>query len=713
MPMPDTPDSPSPARAAIPPARLGILAKTALAFAAIGVLATLATAAGAYGLYGSELEKAAARRLDAIRALTAGRVDGELESARESARAAAELLAANLPLEGVPDPAQARALLQAAARQIPAARIALCDAAGGVVAASEGTPDAARAAALVRDARPGDLAFAEAGAFGGGPSLVHLRPLTKESRLPALLVEIPFTGITRLLVPGDAGVLGETGEIYLVDAANAPRSPLRDGRVLARIETDGVRDALGGETGHAVYANYAGTRVLGSYTRLKAAGFNWVLIAEQSREEALRPAREATLMIAAIGAGAILLIVLLGVLFAKWLSRPLLAIQDTVARLAQGDETARAPVVSSDEIGQLAASFNRMVEERNAAKERVTTENRRLQSSIQELLLVVADASEGRLGVRARRAEGVLGNVGDALNRMLANVGVLIGEAKRASAQVDHAAGEIAASAQDLADGTARQSGQTTRALGDVETLTGEARAVAENSRDAALAAARAREAAEEGARAVRGVEEFMERLRANVEASARKITRLGERSQEISGIVRSIGDISAEVDVLAMNASIEAARAGEQGRGFSIVADQVRALADRARQATVEIEKLVAGIQSETAEAVRQMDQQNREVDQGARQAATAGKSLVHIVEAGVDSSALADQISQSARAQEERARQVAQAVGDIHRIAEDARARTLEFRGTSDRLAALAGELNKRLENFEVGAAAPVPPA
>jgi methyl-accepting chemotaxis protein len=98
-------------------------------------------------------------------------------------------------------------------------------------------------------------------------------------------------------------------------------------------------------------------------------------------------------------------------------------------------------------------------------------------------------------------------------------------------------------------------------------------------------------------------------------------------------------------------------------------------------------------------------MDQQNREVDQGARQAATAGKSLVNIVEAGVDSSALADQISQSARAQEERARQVAQAVGDIHRIAQEARERTLEFRVTSDELAGLAGELNKRLENFEVG--------
>jgi methyl-accepting chemotaxis protein len=134
-------------------------------------------------------------------------------------------------------------------------------------------------------------------------------------------------------------------------------------------------------------------------------------------------------------------------------------------------------------------------------------------------------------------------------------------------------------------------------------------------------------------------------------------------------------------------------------------VADQVRALADRTRQATLEIEKLVAGIQTETTEAVRQMDQQNRDVEQGARQVGSAGESLGNIVEASVDSSALAEQISQSARSQEARALQVYQAVSDVNRITAAARERTLEFRGTSDQLAHLAGELNQQLANFEVG--------
>jgi methyl-accepting chemotaxis protein len=685
---------------------LGITFKIALAFAVIGALATLAAAASAYFLYGQQLENAAARRLDAVRALMASRVDAELDNLQEDSRIAVELLSLNLPQDGPLDPQLVRALLQAAAKQVASARLALLDGSGAAVAVSDGSVDARRLADVRgRAAKEARLFHVDNGPFSNEAALVSIRPLFQNSPLPAILVEIPFSTLTRLLAPNDTGVLGLTGEAYLVDGNGAPRSPLKDGRVLSRIDTDGVRNALGGATGSLAYANYAGIPVIGSSAKLKSEGFGWALVAEQSQEEALGAARQTAATIVIIGAVAILVIVVLGVVFAKWLTRPIVAMQDTVARIARGEETARAPVDSDDEIGRLAQGFNHMVEERNASKERVTTENRRLQSSIQDLLLVVADASEGRLSVRARRAEGVLGNVGDALNRMLGNVGILIGQAKNASAQVDVAAGEISAAAGELAEGTARQSEQTTRALADVETLAREARAVAENSRDAAEAAARARAAAEEGARAVREAEEFMERLRANVEANARKIGRLGDRSQEISGIVRSISDISAEVDVLAMNASIEAARAGEQGKGFTIVADQVRALADRARLATVEIEKLVSGIQTETAEAVRQMDGQNREVDQGVRQVSSAGKSLGNIVDASVDSSALSDQISQSARAQEERARQVAQAVADIHRIAQEASGRMREFRQTSAELAALSGALNTQLDNFEVG--------
>lgn len=692
----------------------GIAVKIAIAFAGIGALATIIAATSAYFLYSAQLESAAAARLDAVRALMAGRLESEVESLSDSVQTAGTLLTTNLPVNALMDPQMIRAILQTISKQVPRSRFTLIDSTGALVTTSEGSAPDPRLLAETRSRlKPiTQLTWLESGAAFREPVLAALHPLSSDASSPVVLIEIPFSSITRLLTPADASVLGSTGEAYLVDNQGNLRSPLRDGRTTLTIQTDGVRHGLGGASGSLSYTNYAGIPVLGSASRLKSDVLPWAILAEQSQEEALGPARQAAATIIAIGGFTILLTIFLGVAFAKWLARPLVAIRETIARLARGDESARAPVQSADEIGQLAASFNQMVEERNAAKERVTTENRRLQSSIQDLLLVVADASEGRLSVRARRAEGVLGNVGDALNRMLENVGILIGQAKNASAQVATEAAEISSTAAELAEGAARQDAQTTRALQDVETLTREARAVAENSRDAAEAAARARQAAEAGARAARDAEAFMDRLRADVAATARKIARLGDRSQEISGIVRSISDISAEVDVLAMNASIEAARAGEQGKGFSIVADQVRALADRARLAAVEIEKIASGIQSETAEAVRQMDQQNRAVDEGVRQVASAGQSLGNIVEASVDSATLADQISQSARAQEERARQAAAAVADIHRIAQEAAARMNEFRQTSDRLAALSSQLNAQLDNFQTAPGQPAEP-
>jgi methyl-accepting chemotaxis protein len=699
--------NPSPSSAPVS-GGISITFKIALAFIAIGLVATLAAAFSAYILYANELEKSASQRLDAVRALTRARVDAEIASLQEDARIAAGILRGNIRVEGLIDAQLARAVLQAAAPQVSTSKMFLCDGSGELVAVSD--PAASLNQSRLKQAvssglRSEKLTFLPAGLSSSEPSLVYLVPFLEKQDFPAVVIEVPFTLISQILTSGPTEVFGESGETYLVDETGTLRSPLRDGQKLDKIQTDGVRSALEGAIGHKTYSNYKNEDVIGSFDRLKSDGFTWAVLAEQSRDEALSPARQVTLYVFGIGFITVLLVGVLGVLFAKWLARPVVALRETMARIAKGDEKARAPVLSRDEIGQLAESFNQMVEERNAAKERVTTENRRLQSSIQDLLLVVADASEGKLSVRARRAEGVLGNVGDALNRMLENVGVLIGQAKSASARVDQAAGAITLSAQELAEGTAEQSSQTSSAISDVETLTAEARAVAENSAEAAEAAVRARKAAEAGARTVQEVTEFMNRLRQNVEANARKITRLGERSQEISGIVRSISDISAETDVLAMNASIEAARAGEQGRGFTIVADQVRALADRTRQATLEIEKLVAGIQTETTEAVRQMDQQNRDVEQGARQVGSAGESLGNIVEASVDSSALAEQISQSARSQEARALQVYQAVSDVNRITAAARERTLEFRGTSDQLAHLAGELNQQLANFEVG--------
>ena len=698
------------------PSGLNITSKIALAFIGMGSLAALVTALASYFLYSSVLQNEATAKLGAARVLLQSRVDSEFErlmadnSALATTPALRSFLSSPVGADAAAPDSQIKSALVSLMARGGFQNVLLFDNKSNLLLSAKDIPTgsdaAALAAQLTKQGGKSTLRAITAKTINDSVILYAAPVLSAESAPLGYVVTLTSAeSIFKMLALSGNSQFGSTGEAYLVNRDLAPGSPLRQGVSTQRIDSTGVKNALQGTEGSDSYKNYAGVDVLGSYGRLKTTGVDWALLVEQGKSEALAPARGVSLYVGGICLVIVVLVGAAGILFARYLANPIISLETTLRRVSSGDEAARAPVISSDETGQLAVSFNSMLAERNSVKDRIATENRRLQTNIQDFLLVVADASEGKLSIRAKKTEGILGNVADALNRMLSNVSVLIGEAKRASSAVGQAAAEISSSAQELADGAVAQTGQITQTIQDVQNLTAEAQNVSEISRNAADAASHTRKAAEDGARSLQEAITFMERLRENVQSNARKITKLGHRSTEISGIVRSISEISAETDVLAMNASIEAARAGEQGKGFTIVADQVRALADRTRQATVEIEKLVIGIQNETSEAVTQIETQNREVESGAQRVTSAGTSLSNIVETSVDSSTLAEQIRESAREQDKRAQAMLQAVMNINQISEEARNRTIEFRETSDQLALLAVELNKQLANFDIG--------
>src|SRR5438309_709905 len=198
-----------------------------------------------------------------------------------------------------------------------------------------------------------------------------------------------------------------------------------------------------------------------------------------------------------------------------------------------------------------------------------------------------------------------LANVTDSINYMLDNFTKVLERVRKAAMEVTACSNNILVAADEMQAGATQQDQEITNTSSAVEELTVSMKQVSNNAEASAEAARRALEAAEQGNRAVRDTLEGMQRIRASVQATAKKIKSLGDRSLEISEIINVINDITEQTNLLALNAAIEAARAGEAGRGFAVVADEVRKLAEHSRSATKDIAALIKAIQDETNEAV------------------------------------------------------------------------------------------------------------
>jgi methyl-accepting chemotaxis protein len=389
------------------------------------------------------------------------------------------------------------------------------------------------------------------------------------------------------------------------------------------------------------------------------------------------------------------------------------SVQDAILRLREATSlmiagsTERFELAARDELGQVATSYNeinRALLEARGLRERVETENRELQSNILGLLRVVSDAADGKLHVRATVSEGALGNVADALNQMLEQWRQLISGIHVLVQGTQSVASAIETSTANMAAGASRQTQEIVQASGAVKKMAESIGRVSGTAETAAAAARRTQESASSGATSVLDAVRGMEALRSKVQAGAKKIKNLGDRSMEITGIVGTITKISDQTNMLALNAAIEAARAGEHGRGFSVVADQVRQLAERTATATQEIESLVRLIQGETNESVEAIEQQTAVVEEESRIVGQAGEALRRITEVSTHSAELIADINEIAKDQVTGAAGVTTAIEQVSEIARTTEAGAAESLRATRELAALAERLQKSVGQFRV---------
>src|SRR6202011_5749002 len=370
-------------------------------------------------------------------------------------------------------------------------------------------------------------------------------------------------------------------------------------------------------------------------------------------------------------------------------------------RLAVGDPKARVEVTSTNELGYIADNLNRAVAKVSKAANNQESSDA-LQRSITELLTVINQVARGDLSLRGKVTNDALGNVADSVNYMLDNFTKVLERVRKAAMEVTACSNNILVAADQMQAGATQQDQEITNTSSAVEELTVSMKQVSNNAEASAEAARRALDAAEQGNRAVRDTLEGMQRIRASVQATAKKIKSLGDRSLEISEIINVINDITEQTNLLALNAAIEAARAGEAGRGFAVVADEVRKLAEHSRSATKDIAALIKAIQAETNEAVVVMEEGTREVEVGAGLADQAGKALEAISSVVRQSAELVQEISLASKQQVRGTEGVANAMQIISGITRQTSQSARQAAGTVGTLVKLSEQLVDALSQF-----------
>jgi methyl-accepting chemotaxis protein len=243
----------------------------------------------------------------------------------------------------------------------------------------------------------------------------------------------------------------------------------------------------------------------------------------------------------------------------------------------------------------------------------------------------------------------------------------IITQISQSSDHVATSSRQLHANATQIATGTDEVVTQTNSVSLASEAMATTSDSIAHSCLNAAETSNHASETARSGADVVRQTITGMERIAHRVKDASTTVEGLGVRSEQIGEIIGTIEDIADQTNLLALNAAIEAARAGEQGRGFAVVADEVRALAERTTRATREISDMIKAIQNETRGAVVAIEEGVAEVEKGTDCSTRSGQALEQILNQIND---VTLQVSQIATAAEEQTATTGEITTNIQHI-------------------------------------------
>ncbi len=309
-----------------------------------------------------------------------------------------------------------------------------------------------------------------------------------------------------------------------------------------------------------------------------------------------------------------------------------------------------------------------------------------------------------RLALEEREGHDELLSLGRSLNGMVESLGSMTSEVQQASSAIAAAAGEILSVSTHQASSTAEKSA----AISQVSTTAAEVKAIAQQvAQEANLVAQESQSALQLTRQGTTVVEETvggMNGIRERVESIAQTILSLSEQTQAIGTITTAVSELADQSNLLALNAAIEAARAGEQGRSFAVVAQQVRELAERSKQATTQVQEILSEIQRATNAAVMATEEGTKGVEEGTRLANSAGQ-VIKRISSEIESSAQTNvQMASASNQATMGMEQISKAVASLQQATNEMASGTREAEHAAQDLNKLAQSLQQATAVYKV---------